>query len=71
MSPGSPPETSSPWPTGGPLFALGLVTIRPTNAADRLASETDQIAAVLGYCPYDEAIHRDNLAVIDRASRRR
>jgi hypothetical protein len=28
--------------------------------------KTDRIAAVLGYCPYDEVIHRDNLAVIRR-----
>ena len=27
---------------------------------------TEQIAAVLGYCPYDEVIHRDNLTVISR-----
>jgi glutamate 5-kinase len=27
---------------------------------------SDQIAAVLGHCPYDEVVHRDNLALIDR-----
>ena len=28
--------------------------------------KTEQIVAVLGYAPYDEVIHRDNLAVICR-----
>ena len=28
--------------------------------------KTEQIAAVLGYCPYEEVVHRDNLAVISR-----
>ena len=27
---------------------------------------SDRIAEVLGYCPYDEVVHRDNLAVIRR-----
>ena len=26
----------------------------------------DAIARELGYCPYDEVVHRDNLAVIRR-----
>ena len=26
----------------------------------------ERIAEVLGYCPYEEVIHRDNLAVISR-----
>jgi glutamate 5-kinase len=29
--------------------------------------KADRIASVLGYCPYEEVVHRDNLAVIDRA----
>ena len=28
--------------------------------------KTEQIAGVLGYCPYEEVMHRDNLAVISR-----
>jgi glutamate 5-kinase len=28
---------------------------------------TERIAEVLGYCPYDEVIHRDNLAVLSRS----
>ena len=28
---------------------------------------TERIAEVLGYCPYEEVVHRDNLAVIDRS----
>jgi hypothetical protein len=28
--------------------------------------KTEQIAAVLGYCPSEDVVHRDNLAVISR-----
>jgi glutamate 5-kinase len=28
--------------------------------------KTERIATELGYCPYEEVIHRDNLAIIDR-----
>jgi hypothetical protein len=28
--------------------------------------KTEQIVDTLGYCPYEEVIHRDNLAVIRR-----
>ena len=48
----------------GAEFARGL-TNYPSGAADRIRGlKTDQIAEVLGACPYEEVVHRDNLAVI-------
>ena len=29
--------------------------------------KTEQIAAALGHCPYDEVIHRDNMALTREA----
>lgn len=50
----------------GREFAKGLVNY-PVEELHRIVGlKTEQIAAVLGYCPYDEVIHRDNLAVICR-----
>jgi len=47
-------------------FARGLVNY-PADDLRRIAGhKTEAIAAVLGYCPYDEVVHRDNLAVIRR-----
>lgn len=52
----------------GRVFARGLVNYS-SDELDRIRGlKTDRIAAVLGYCPYDEVIHRDNLAVIRRDS---
>lgn len=52
---------------GGPAFARGLVNY-PAAELSRIAGlRTERIAAVLGYCPYDEVIHRDNLAVVSRS----
>ena len=51
---------------GGPAFARGLVNY-PAAELSRIAGlRTERIAVVLGYCPYDEVIHRDNLAVVAR-----
>ena len=51
---------------GGPVFARGLVNY-PAAELTRIAGlRTERIAEVLGYCPYDEVIHRDNLAVLSR-----
>jgi glutamate 5-kinase len=51
---------------GGPAFARGLVNY-PAAELSRIAGlRTERIAAVLGYCPYDEVIHRDTLAVVAR-----
>jgi glutamate 5-kinase len=47
----------------GVEFARGLVNY---NAADVLrikGIKTERIAEVLGHCPYEEVIHRDNMAV--------
>ena len=55
----------------GRIFARGLVNY-PSDELRRIAGlKTDQIAAVLGYCPYEEVVHRDNLAVIRRDERGR
>jgi glutamate 5-kinase len=51
---------------GGPPFARGLVNYPAVDLARIVGLRTEQIAAVLGYCPYDEVIHRDNLTVISR-----
>ncbi|MFO0878519.1 MAG: glutamate 5-kinase [Gemmataceae bacterium] len=48
----------------GVEFARGL-TNYPASAVDRLRGvRTEQIRDVLGSCPYEEVIHRDNLVVI-------
>lgn len=50
----------------GDVFARGLVNY-PAEDLSRIAgARTERIAEILGYCPYDEVIHRDNLAVISR-----
>lgn len=48
----------------GVEFARGL-TNYPHTTVDRLRGvRTERIAAVLGSCPYEEVVHRDNLVVI-------
>jgi glutamate 5-kinase len=47
-------------------FARGLVNYPAEELARILGLKTEQIARELGYCPYEEVIHRDNLAVIRR-----
>jgi glutamate 5-kinase len=48
------------------VFARGLVNY-PADELRRIAGvHTDRIAALLGYCPYDEVVHRDNLALLSR-----
>ena len=52
--------------TDGRVFARGLVNY-PAAEVGRIAGlKTERIAETLGYCPYDEVVHRDNLAVISR-----
>jgi glutamate 5-kinase len=49
---------------GGAEFARGL-TNYPAATADRLRGvRTERIREVLGACPYEEVVHRDNLVVI-------
>jgi len=51
---------------GGQVFARGLVNY-PVADLRRIAGvRTERIAELLGYCPYEEVVHRDNLAVISR-----
>ncbi len=51
---------------GGGVFARGLVNYPATDLSRIVGLRTERIAEVLGYCPYEEVIHRDNLAVIAR-----
>ena len=50
----------------GREFARGLVNYSAAELHKIAGLKTDKIASVLGYCPYEEVIHRDNLAVICR-----
>ena len=50
----------------GSEFARGLANY-PAEDLRRIAGlKTERIVEVLGYCPYDEVVHRDNLAVVRR-----
>ena len=46
----------------GQEFARGLSNYAAEEVLRIKGLKTDQIAAALGHCPYDEVIHRDNLA---------
>ncbi|MFM7243965.1 MAG: glutamate 5-kinase [Planctomycetaceae bacterium] len=50
------------------VFARGLVNYAADELRRIAGLRTEQIAAVLGSTPYDEVVHRDNLAVIDRGT---
>jgi glutamate 5-kinase len=50
----------------GRVFARGLVNYAIDELRRIAGLKTDQIAAVLGGFPYEEVVHRDNLAVINR-----
>jgi glutamate 5-kinase len=52
---------------GSPAFARGLVNYPAADLTRIVGLRTERIAEVLGYCPYDEVVHRDNLAVISRS----
>ena len=41
-----------------------LVTVRPDLKSIKDLQPTDRIAELLGHCPYDEVVHRDNLVVL-------
>ena len=47
----------------GNEFARGLTNYSAADVLRIQRLKTDQIAATLGHCPYDEVIHRDNMAV--------
>ena len=44
-------------------FARGLSNYTAAEVRQIQGLQTDRIPAVLGHCPYDEVIHRDNLAL--------
>ena len=44
-------------------FARGLSNYRSEELRRIQGLKTDQIAAALGHCPYDEVVHRNNLAL--------
>ena len=50
----------------GAAFARGLVNYPVDELRRIIGLKTDRIANVLGYCPYEEVVHRDNLAIIRR-----
>ncbi len=49
-------------------FARGLTNYSAADVQRIQKLKTEQIATVLGHCPYDEVIHRDNMAVTTAAS---
>ena len=46
----------------GQEFARGLTNYSLADLAKIKGQKTEHIAAALGHCPYDEVIHRDNMA---------
>lgn len=50
------------------VFARGLVNYAADELRRIAGLRTERIADVLGSTPYDEVVHRDNLAVIDRGT---
>ena len=54
----------------GNEIARGLTNYAVSEIQRIKGLKSDRIATVLGHCPYDEVIHRDNLAVMQsRVSR--
>lgn len=49
----------------GHEFARGLTNYAQDEVQKILGLHSDQMAAALSHCPYDEVIHRDNLAMLD------
>jgi glutamate 5-kinase len=47
----------------GEEFARGLTNYSLDDVLKIKGLKTEQIAAALGHCPYDEVIHRDNMAL--------
>jgi glutamate 5-kinase len=47
----------------GHEFARGLTNYSANDVLRIKGLKTDQIAAALGHCPYEEVVHRDNLAI--------
>jgi len=47
----------------GEEFARGLTNYSVADVQRIKGLKTDRIAAVLGHCPYDEVVHRDNMVL--------
>jgi glutamate 5-kinase len=47
----------------GVEFARGLTNYGADDVLRIKGLKTHEIAAVLGHCPYDEIVHRDNLVL--------
>jgi glutamate 5-kinase len=45
-------------------FARGLINYSAAQMATIAGQPTDRIAELLGHCPYEEVVHRDNLVVL-------
>lgn len=48
----------------GAEFARGLSNYASSDLAKIIGTATDRIAEILGHCPYQEVVHRDNLVVL-------
>ena len=48
----------------GVEFARGLTNYRAEELSRIVGESTDRIAEILGQCPYDEVVHRDNLSLV-------
>ena len=44
-------------------FARGLINYAADEVTRIKGLKTDAIATALGHCPYEEVVHRDNMAV--------
>jgi glutamate 5-kinase len=51
----------------GVEFARGLPNYTAEEVSLIRGQKTEKIASVLGYCPYDEIVHRDNMIVTKMA----
>ncbi|MDP6720981.1 MAG: glutamate 5-kinase [Pirellulaceae bacterium] len=49
--------------SGGAEFARGLTNYESGDIERIKGLKSDRIAEILGHCPYEEVVHRDNLAV--------
>jgi len=50
--------------SGGTEFARGLTNYESCDIERIKGLKSDRIAEILGHCPYEEVVHRDNLAVL-------
>ena len=50
----------------GKELARGLTNYSSADMQRIKGLKSDKIAQILGHRPYEEAIHRDNLAVVER-----